>query len=214
MSDEKDKDGSGSSGADDIQALKDKIAGLEKEKLEWSSNKDKDKDLSLNDKMKLERDDQDKKNSESKSLESALTFNLTSVDFIKTNESVLPKDISDIFKLAEREKYDSPIHKANATKAAIVQSFFSIQDNEDLLTPSQKSSLADYLKLTKNGKEEKAREIYDNLFEPALNSLKRIKKAEELNRSKYGYKSDSKGDSQYKEKLMGLSRKHYLGEKK
>ncbi len=202
----------GTGGGDDIQALKDKIAALEKEKSEWS--KDKDKDIDLNEKLNRERQDQDKKNSESKSLESALTFNLTSAEFIKSNESVLPKDISDIFKLAEREKYDSPVHKANATKAAIIQSFFSQQENEDLLTPSQKSSLADYLKLTKNGKEEKAREIYDNLFEPALNSLKRIKKAEELNRSKYGYKSDSKGDSQYKEKLMGLSRKHYLGEKK
>ena len=171
------------------------------------------KDQSLNDKVKYERDNRDKRESDSKQLESALTFNLTSSEFLKMNESILPKEISEIFEAASKEKYESAIQKANATKAAIIQSFFSQQTNVDMLTESQKSTLEDYLKLTKNGKEEKAREIYDNLFEPALGSLKRVKKAEELYRSKNGFRGDSKGDSQYKEKLMSLSRRHYLGEK-
>lgn len=208
--DQNNKTDQGKQGGDDVQALKDRIAALEKEKSDWSSKKDQD--LSLNDKVKLERDDQDKKASEAKMLESALTFNLTSADFLKQNESILPKDIGDIFKASDKEKYDSAIHKARATKAAIIQSFFAQQSNVDYLTESQKSVLADYLKLTKNGKEERAKEIYENLFEPALGTLKRVKKAEELGRASFGYK-DSKGDAQYKEKLMGLSRKHYLGEK-
>ena len=62
--------------------------------------------------------------------------------------------------------------------------------------------------------EEKAKEIYENLFEPALGTLKRVKKAEELSRSKMGYREGSKGDAQYREKLMSLSKKHYLGENK
>lgn len=196
------------SGGGELQSLKDQIASLMKEKEDWGK-----KELSLNDKVKIENDDRVKKDSDTRKLESALTFNLTSAEFIKINESILPKDISDIFKAADREKYESAIDKANATKAAIIQSFFSQESNVEFLTPSQKSALADYLKLTKNGKEDKAREIYENLFEPSLATLKRVKKAEELYKSKNGFRGDSQGDSQYKEKLMALSKKHFLGEK-
>lgn len=210
--DSKDSKDSKESQNNDVQALKERIAALEKEKQEWSSKGGNKDDLSLNDKVKREREDQDKKNHDSRMLESALTFNLTSSDFLKQNESLLPSDISDIFKAADKETYEGAIQKANAIKSAMVQRFFNEQSNVDMLTESQKSVLADYMKLTKNGKEEKARDIYDNLFEPTLNVLKRVKKAEELTRSKMGYRND-KGDSQYKEKLMSLSRKHYLGEK-
>jgi len=194
--------------AAELASLKAELEQLRKEKQELIK-----KDLTLNDKVKLEQEDRQKKESDSKVLESALTFNLTSAEFLKLNESVLPKEIGEIFQAADKEKYDSAIHKSNATKAAIIQSFFSQQSNVDLLTGSQKSILEDYLKLTKNGKEDKAREMFDNLFEPTLNTLKRVKKAEELYRSKNGYRGDSKGDSQYREKLMSLSRKHFLGEK-
>lgn len=197
---------------DDVQALRDKLAALEKEKESWQSSKDVN--LSLNDKVKREREDREKKDSNTKNLESALTFNLTSAEFLKANESVLPKEIGEIFQAAEREKYESAVEKANATKAAIVQSFFAQQANVDLLTDNQKAVLSDYLKFTKNAKEEKAKDIFENLFEPALSMLKRVKKAEELGRNKMGFRDGSKGDTQYKEKLMNLSKKHFLGETK
>jgi hypothetical protein len=197
---------------DDIKSLKDQIAALQKEKESWSKPKDSP-DPSLSDKVKKQQDDQIKKNFDSKQLESALMFNMGSAEFLKTNESLLPKDVADIFKVAEKEIYGSATEKANACKAAIIQSFFSQQANHEVLTPSQQSILADYLKLTKNSKEEKATEIYDNLFEPTLSAMRRVKKAGELNRSKHGFRNGSTGDSQYKEKLMTLSRKHYLGEK-
>jgi hypothetical protein len=191
---------------DEVQVWKEKVAALEKEKQEWlSKTKETPNEVTLNDKVRLERESTDKKTQESKLLESALTFNLTSTDFLKQNESVLPKDISDIFKAADREKYDSAIHKANATKAAIVQSFFSQQSNVDYLTDSQKNALADYQKLTKNGKEEKAKEIYENLFEPALSTLKRVKKAEELARANQGFGGNTDSDQAYKEKLQKMA---------
>lgn len=193
---------------DDVQALRDELAALKKEKADWAS-----KDMSLNDKVKLERDARDKKDSSSKDLESALTFNLMSAEFLKENESVLHSEIKEIFAAAQKEKYESAIEKANATKAAVLQSFFSHQFNLELLTAKQQVSLADYLKLTKTAKEEKAKDLYENLFEPALQSLKRVKKQEELGRSKLGFKDGSK-DSQYRDKMMALSRQHYLGEKK
>jgi hypothetical protein len=192
---------------EDVQALREKIAALEKEKEGWQSSKD----VTLNDKVRREREDRDKKDSDTKNLESALTFNLTSAEFLKANESILPKEIGEIFKAAEKEKYESSIERANATKAAIIQAFFTQQANVDLLTDNQKVYLADYLKLTKNAKEEKAKEIFENLFEPSLSMLKRIKKAEELGLNRMGLK-DPKGDAQYKEKMMKLSKKHFLGE--
>lgn len=197
-------------GEDDVKTLRERVAALENEKKTWAAN---NRDLTLNDKVKQNQDDQNKKASESKALETALTFNLTSAEFLKANESILPKEIGDIFKVSDLEKYDSAIHKANATKTAIIQSFFTQQANVDLLTESQKSTLNDYLKLTKNAKEEKAREVYENIFEPALSTLKRVKKAEELAKGNLaGHRGDDK-DTQYKEKLMAGAKKHFLGEK-
>lgn len=192
----------------DDQALRNELETLRKEKLEWEKS-----NLSLTDKVRKDTDDRAKRDTDTKALEAALMFNLTSSEFIKANESLLPKEVGDIFKAAEKENYSSATEKANATKAAIIQSFFSMQANVDMLTENQKVILSDYLKLTKGGKEEKARQIYENLFEPTLESLKRIKKAEELSRSRNGFKNSSQIDEQYKEKLMSGSRKHYLGEK-
>ncbi len=167
-------------------------------------------DLSLNDKVKLERDALDKKASEGKALESALMFNMGAAAFLKENGSILPKEIEEIFKAADKETYENAIQKSNATKAAIIQSFFSQQSNVELLTENQKSALADYLKLTKNGKEEKAKDVYDNLFDSALGTLKRVKKAEELNRAKLGLGSDGGIDQAYKEKLSKMAEKKFF----
>jgi hypothetical protein len=194
---------------DDVQALKGELEALRREKANWSSNQE-----GLNDKVRREREDQDRKNADHKNLESALTFNLTSQTFLKSNESVLPKDIGEIFKAAEKESYSSAIEKANATKSAIIQNFFSQQSNVDYLTDSQKSTLADYLKLTKNGKEEKASQIYDNLFEPALSTLKRVKKAEEVAKASQGYGGNTDMDQAYKARLMEMANKKYFGGKK
>lgn len=195
----------------EVESLKNHIAQLMKEKENWNSNSN---NATLNEKVKKEQDERNKRDSDTKALESALTFKLTASDFIKQNDSVLPKEFSDILHVASKETYDGPIQEANSIKSAMIQSFFSQQYNVDLLTDSQKVSLADYLKLTKNGKEERAKEIYENIFEPALSTMKRVKKAEELARAKLGYRAGHNGDSQYKEKLIALSKKHYLGENK
>lgn len=194
----------------DLTELKTQNAALlaRLEKLEGSKNKPEEKDLNEKVKEKIEADD--KKNADAKVLESALTFNLKSEEFLKNNASLLPKDITEIFKAADKEKYESAIEKTAAIKAGVVQSFFSIQSNLDLLTPSLKTTLEDYLKLTKNGKQDKAQQIYETIFEPSLEMLRRIKKAEALNK---GYGVPSETEDSYKNKMMALSKKHYLGEK-
>lgn len=171
----------------------------------------KKEDPDFNDKVKKHRDDEQKKTSDSKQIESALKFTLSSQEFLKTNAALLPKNVTDIFTVAEKEKYDSATEKASDIKSGLIHAFFSVQDNMNLLTASQKEAVEDYLKLTKNGRQQDAHKIYDSIFEPTLEMLKRIKKQEQVNKARNGF-GDGTDDS-YKQKLIGLSKKHYLGEK-
>lgn len=150
---------------------------------------------------------------QTKLIESALGFNMGVDEFIKTNNDLLPNEVADIVKLAHKETYDDAQAKANSLKASIIQSYFSVQDNVNALTPSQKSALDDYLKLTKSGKEQKAAEVYENIFEPALQMARRLKKAEEVGRSRQGYAISSEKNTAYKDKLVQISRRTHLGEK-
>lgn len=167
-------------------------------------------DTELHERARREREASDKDQDKTRRLEEALKFNMRAPEFLKQNESLLPKDVADIFKQADKEKFGDAIEKDSAIKSGLIQSFFAVQANVDLLTPGQKASLDDYLKLTKTGKQDKAQAIYDMVFEPAFETLKRVKRAEALGK---GYGGSSDAEAAYKTKLMNLSRKHYLGEK-
>jgi hypothetical protein len=214
-----DKGGKDDKNSDATKASEAKIKELEQKnkdletRLAALKSLDPPDDKSLVDKVEADNKAKEKSLSDSKKLEAALTFNLTSDKFVNEHKSILPKEIGDIFAAAEKEKYDSAIDKANATKAAIIQSFFSLQANVDLTTPAQKTAIEDYLKLTKKGKEEKASEIFVNIFEPTLEMIKRIKKAEEVSKGKSGYLEGSPADNSYRDKLVLGSRKHFLGDK-
>ena len=208
--------GKGGEGAPDLAKenadLKTKLASFEERfaKLEGKGKGSDDDGDDLQKKAQKQRESDDKKANDHKALEAALKFNLKSGEFLKTNEALLPKDIADIFKAAEKENYANAIEKDAAIKAGIISSFFGVQANLDLLTPGLKATLEDYLKLTKTGKQEKAQQIYDSVFEPAFEMLRRTKKAEALGK---GYGSSTSAEDAYKQKMMNLSKKQYLGEK-
>lgn len=117
---------------------------------------------------------------ESKKTENALKFSLQSAEWLKTNAALLPKTIEGIFLQAEKEVYGSAIEKASAIKVGIVSEFFSLQSNLDLLTEAQKISLADFKKLTKTDKQDRVQQVYDMVFEPAFESLKRETRAKQV----------------------------------
>lgn len=152
------------------------------------------------------------KEGDAKAIEKAVVFNHSKDEFLKANAALLPKGAADIFAVAEKERWDSPVEKASEIKAGLIHSFFSVQDNLDLLTPSQKDAVADYLKLTKNGRQENAQSIYSSVFEPTLEMAKRLRKAADVHRSKNGLGDGS--DEAHKQKLIQGSRGHYIGEKK
>ncbi len=174
-----------------------------------SENDDEGDDLAT--KAKKASDEKAKKGSDSKALESALRFTMGSAEWLKTNASLLPKDVEGIFAAAEKESYDDAVQKASAVKSGLIQTFFKVQENLDLLTGAQKTALEDWQKLTKNGKEEKAQAVFDNIFEPTFEMLKRIKKAAQVNKG--GQREGDDAENAYKQKLMNSSKKHYLGGK-
>jgi hypothetical protein len=169
-------------------------------------------DPDLIEKAKREAATKAKGADDAKKIESAIRFSLGAKEWVKQNEALLPKEVSGIFAEAEKEKFDSAIEKDSAIKASLVQSFFSQQANLDLLTSSQKSAIEDFTKLTKNGKQEKAQAIYDQIFEPTFEMLKRVKKAEQLRVDGHATNSTD-AEKAYKERMINLSRKHYTGAK-
>lgn len=188
-------------------ALLARLDALEK-KAPTNNNQD---DKSLADKVEADRKAKEKTTAETQKLEKALKFTLTSTDWVKTNATLLPKNIEGIFAQADKENYSSAIEKADAIKVGIVSEFFAIQSNLDLLTDTQKISLEDFKKLTKTDKQDRVQNIYDAVFEPTFEMLKRVKKAEQISKG-LGDSTDS--ETAYKEKMKAISRKHYLGEKK
>lgn len=160
-----------------------------------------------------EKEESEKNNANAKKVENALKFNLSVANFVKENKDILTADIEGILKAAEKENYDTACNKANAVKVGMIGTFFSVQANMDLLTAAQKSQLEDFQKLTKNGKEEKAEHVFENIFEPAIEMLKKVKKAEELGKAKSGFSSDSSVENDYKQRLINQAKKGHLKEK-
>lgn len=172
---------------------------------------EEDDEQDLNDKARKEKEAKGKQAEETKKLEGALKFNLSASDFVKSNKDLLPTEVEDVLKQAEKESYDSAIEKSSAIQAGMIKAFFSVQANLDFLTKAHKAQVEDYLKLTVSGRMEKASSIFENVFEPALETMKKVKKAEELGKSSYGHASGSKSENAYKEKMMNVSRNTHLG---
>lgn len=170
----------------------------------------KEDDPSLADKARLEREKKEKDSKYESSLESALNFNIAGPEFLKSNAGLLPKSIEGIFQAAEKEKYDSAIQKANAIKVGVFSEFFAVQSNHDLLTGPQKKEVDEFLKLTKNVKEERIESIYAMVFEPSLETLRKVEKAKQLNN---GQKNQTDAEKMLADRMMKMSKKHYLGEK-
>ena len=167
-------------------------------------------DPTLADKVRKQQQDKDDQSKREKSLESAIHFAHASKDFVKANRGLLPATIEGIFDQANKETYDSAIEKANAIKVEIVREFFAVQSNHDLLTVGQKNQLDDFLKLTKTGKQDRIESIYSMIFEPTLETLRKVEKAKQVHS---GGKDQTDSEKQYADKMIKMSKKHYLGEK-
>jgi len=186
------------------------LAEIARLKGEKAGGRNEDDPLIL--KTRQDKDDKDKRASETREVERALKFNLTVDEFVKTNKSFLPEEIDGILSQASRERYDTEFEKAGALKASIIKSYFSVQQNLDSLTPSQKKAVEDWNRLTASGRQDKAADLYDNVFEPCIDTQRRIKRAEDVGRARAGLADSSQGKA-YKDKLIKISREAHLREK-
>lgn len=199
--------------ADHEKAIKEAADKHAAEKAEWekkSKEKKTEDDPSLADKARLEREAAEKKTKYEKSLGAALKFNMGSAEFLKSNAGLLPKTVEGIFAQAEKQTYDSEVEKAAEIKVGLVSEFFAVQANMDQLTGAQKVELEDFLKLTKNGKQERIENVYAMIFEPTLESIRKIEKAKHVSS---GAKDQSSAEKALADRMMKQSRKHYLGDK-
>ena len=194
--------------ADELQK---EIDGLKSKPKDETPPKVEDKDL--NQRVADDKKEKEERAAEGKKLERALTFTLQSEKFIKEHESILPKDMVDIFAAADKEKYDSPVEKSNEIKSSLISSFFKVQANLDMLTASQKSAVEDFEKLTIKAKREKAEEVYTNIFEPALVTLKAVKKAEEVTKANSGIGNTTDSEKTYINNIIKSSQNHYFRSK-
>jgi hypothetical protein len=193
------------------QDLASEVAALKATIAELMSAKKEDK--SILEKVRSDRETKEKEDQSHQELERALTFTLSTKEFYKNNQAVLPTEVLDIIDKTEKEKFDTPLQKSRTIKSAIMESFFSVQSNLDLLTPSHKKTVEDFFKLSKNGRESKSDQLFDNVFEPTVEMLKRVKKAEEVAKAKSGYGSSTDAESAYKNKMIDLAKKRYLRER-
>lgn len=174
---------------------------------------DDEDDKDLLDKVRNKKQKASNEKDDISKIESAVEFNHGVASFVKENSDLLPEEISDLIEEAQKEKYDKPTQKATALKLAIIKSYFEIQDNVDGLTKGQKKHLDDFEKLTKTGKEDRADYIFENIFEPAFEGRKKVKKAEELNRANSGFYKGNDAEEAYKKRMIQNSRQQFLGEK-
>jgi hypothetical protein len=165
------------------------------------------------DKVRKMKKDEETQANQIKRIENATRFSMGLGKFLADHKPFLPEEVVKVIGVTEKENYDTTEMRANVIKAAMIKSFFEIQANADLLTSNQKIMLDGFFKLTKTAKEEKASEVYENVFEPTLEMLKRVRKAEEVARANSGFANENDVSSGYRQRLIDRSREIHLGEK-
>lgn len=193
-----------------IMKTRGEIEELKKKATPPPPKKDDPNDIDLADKARKEREAKEREQSNQANLEKALKFNLGGVEFMKANASLLPKSVESIFQAAEKENYGSAIEKAAAIKVGIISEFFALEENMRDLTGPQKLKVEEFKKLTKTDKQERAGQIWDEIFEPAFEAMKKVKRAQQM---AAGQKDQSDNEKALADRMMKQSRKHYLGVK-
>lgn len=205
--------GGGGGGGPDAAALEKENADLKAKIAEFEKTKNTPppkNEPDLAEKAAKEREENDRKAKHEKDLESSIRFTSNAKEWAKTNAGLLPNNVQSIIDAADKENYSSTIAKSAAVKEAVVLEFFAQQANLDLLTASQKVQLEEFKKLTKDKRHEQAQQVYDSIFEPTFETLKKVKRAEQVSK---GFKDESTDEQAYKNKRIALARKQYLGEK-
>lgn len=175
------------------------------------SGKNNDEKPTLDDLMALSEKnalEKAKIDADNKRIENAVKFNFEVERIVNENAGVIGEEIRNIVELAKQRTYSSGIEKANEIRASILNKFFSVQANVDaLLTENFKAKAVEFLALTQVKRNELSANYWE-LFELAVENIKKERKHAELLKSKDGKNVDAKG-MEYDGKFFGM-RKHYI----
>lgn len=182
---------------------------LKKAKPPAGGSGDDDKDDDLVKKARTDIDDKKRQTEDAKEVERSIRFNLGIDDFVKTNKTLFPEEIDGIIQHAKKEKYDSEGERAAAMRSAILTSFFAVQANVDSLTSTQKNTLETWKGLTKAERDKRSADAYENVFEPAIDKIKSVRKAEEAVRARQGLAPRNAANNGYGDRLIKLSQEQF-----
>lgn len=172
-------------------------------------------DPSIAERVEAERKVREKNKLETDKIERDISYNMGILKFAEDHKSHLAENIGEIITAADKQKFDNHAEKASTLRTEIIDAFFKVQSNLDILTPAQKRNLADFQKLTKDGKRQESEKVYESVFEPALEMVKRVKKAEELNLAARGFATAQGGPlAAYKAKLYEAAKRVIINKRK
>lgn len=187
----------------DLKAKDDTKSKEEKDRIaKEEADKVKGKDYS---EIARQKEDDDKKEKDKTAeMEKSAIFNANLNQFVKDNGPLVSPRLASVVEVANKENFANSTERARELKGAIVKEFFSVESNVKHLTDSQKARLDFFLTQTKNGRAEQITAIWDDLFEPTLELVRKIKSFEEKSSGKV------KSDSGIKNKFMEVGKKSYL----
>lgn len=182
-------DGAGGAGGADSDAGKGKEAGESISELTSLVKSLSEEIKSLKAKPKPEGDptiqaidDNKKKEAQNRvtqeKIAAAAKFNVRFDTFLKEYSGVLPADANEIPKFATPENYPNELDLAAAYKSALMQSFFKEEENLKYLSDSQLAKWKAFQSLGTAGRLEDAPNVYDIVFEPAVNHARSIRQAQ------------------------------------
>ncbi len=201
-------------GGDSNAALLAELKAMRAEITELKGKKEEKADPSLAERVEAERKSREKNKLETDKIERDISFNMGIAKFVDEHKSHLSDNIAEIIKVADNQKFDNHAEKSSTLRSEIIDAFFKVQANLDILTPAQKRNLADFQKLTKDGKRQESEKVYESVFEPALEMVKRVKKAEELNLAARGFATAQGGPlAAYKAKLYEAAQRVIINRK-
>jgi hypothetical protein len=203
---------------DELKAQKEKVeeelkekASLAAKQLDAKVSGKNDKNPTLDDLLALSEKnalEKAKIDADSKRIETAVKFNFEIERIVKENVDIVGEEIKSIVELAKQRTYSSGIEKANEIRASVLNKFFSVQENLDALaTENFKTKAMEFLALAQVKRNELSAKYWE-LFELAVENIKKERKHAELLKSRDGNTVSTKG-AEYDSKFFGM-RRHYI----
>jgi hypothetical protein len=154
---------------------------------------------------KKEKEDAELKDRENRISESA-KFIATFKTTIDAADGFFPAEVNGILDAINKKKYDTELQRADDLRATIAESVFSVAKNLDLLTDIGKAKVEGYLNLSQSAKEKEAGAIWEYVLN-AMDTYKRIAKAERIEQVRRGFANPTDAQSKYDAKIFGLRNK-------